>query len=134
MERQAAMQLLNTLAQGIDPHSGESFPADSPYQHPDTVRALHQAVEALAAPAPGRRSGAQGIPENAGKPWSDDEDRVLAEAFDAGKPITELAQSHRRTRAARPGTARGPFGAAERPFVAPVLRRPAEIAPFAPGM
>ena len=100
MERQAAMQLLNTLAQGIDPHSGESFPADSPYQHPDTVRALHQAVEALAAPAPGRRSGAQGIPENAGKPWSDDEDRVLAEAFDAGKPITELAQSHRRTRAA----------------------------------
>ena len=39
MERQAAMQLLNTLAQGIDPHSGESFPADSPYQHPDTVRA-----------------------------------------------------------------------------------------------
>ena len=48
MERQAAMQLLNTLAQGIDPHSGESFPADSPYQHPDTVRAL-QPKDQLAA-------------------------------------------------------------------------------------
>lgn len=100
MERQAAMHVLRTLAQGIDPHSGESFPADSPYQHPDTVRALYQAVEALAAPAPARRSGTQGIPENAGKPWSDDEDRALVEAFEAGTPIPELAQSHRRTRAA----------------------------------
>ena len=93
------------LAQGIDPHTGESFPADSPYQHPDTVRALFQAVQAMADPASAHSRPASGgassaAPENAGKPWSDAEDNALAAAFDTGRPIPELAQSHRRTRAA----------------------------------
>ena len=100
MEKQTAMHIVSTLAQGIDPHTGESFPADSPYQHPDTVRALFQAVQAMADATSGRPRPASGIPENAGKPWSDDEDQALAAAFDAGKPIPELAQDHRRTRAA----------------------------------
>jgi hypothetical protein len=100
MEKQAAMHILSTLAQGVDPHTGETFPADSPYQHPDTVRALFQAVQTMADPAGRSRPAAQGIPENAGKPWSDEEDKILAETFDAGTPIPELAQRHRRTRAA----------------------------------
>jgi hypothetical protein len=101
MEKQAAMHIVSTLAQGIDPHTGESFPADSPYQHPDTVRALFQAVQAMADPATARaRLPSAGIPENAGKPWSDEEDKTLADAFDTGRPIPELAQRHRRTRAA----------------------------------
>jgi hypothetical protein len=100
MEKQTAMHILSTLAQGVDPHTGESFAADSPYQHPDTVRALFQAVQAMSDPAGRTRPGGQSVPENAGKPWSDEEDNALAEAFDAGKPIPELAQSHRRTRAA----------------------------------
>ena len=101
MERQAAMHILSSLAQGIDPHTGETFPAGSPYQHPDTVRALFHAVQALAEPSSGRlRPAAEGIPENAGKPWSEEEDKALAEAFDAGHPLAELARRHRRTRAA----------------------------------
>ena len=101
MEKQAAMHIVSTLAQGIDPHTGESFPADSPYQHPDTVRALFQAFQAMAdAPSGRSRPASTGIAANAGKPWSDDEDQALGAAFDAGKPIPELAQSHRRTRAA----------------------------------
>jgi hypothetical protein len=105
MEKQAAMHIVVTLAQGIDPHTGESFPADSPYQHPDTVRALFQAVQAMADPASARaRAASSGAssraPENAGKPWSNAEDKVLAEAFDTGRTIAELAQSHRRTRSA----------------------------------
>jgi hypothetical protein len=100
MEKQTAVHILSTLAQGIDPHTGESFPADSPYQHPDTVRALFQALQALADPAGRTRPGAQALPENAGKPWSDEEDNALAAAFDAGKPVPELAECHRRTRAA----------------------------------
>ena len=101
MEKQAAMHIVGALAQGIDPHTGESFPAGSPYQHPDTVRALFQAVEAMAGAVPGRsRPPSAGLPENAGKPWSDGEDQALGAAFDAGKAIAELAQSHRRSRAA----------------------------------
>jgi len=101
MENQAALQIVQTLAQGIDPHTGETFPAESPYQHPDTVRALFQAAQALADPPAARsRPPHQGTPENAGKPWADDEDKALAEAFDAGRSIPELAEHHRRTRVA----------------------------------
>lgn len=100
MEKQAALQILDTLAQGVDPYTGESFPEDSPYQHPDTVRALFEAVRALADPASARARSASGLPENAGKPWSDEEDKALADAFDDGRTIPELAERHRRTRVA----------------------------------
>jgi hypothetical protein len=61
------------------------------------VRALFVALRALdapaAAPAAGkqRAAAAESAPSNSGKPWSDDEDKALAAAFDAGKQILELA-------------------------------------------
>lgn len=101
MEKQTALHIVQTLAQGIDPHTGETFPVDSPYQHPDTVRALFQAAQALAEPQTARtRVAAPGAPANAGKPWTDEEDSALAERFDAGRSIPELAAEHGRTRAA----------------------------------
>ena len=51
MERDKALGILKALADGIDPATGEQFPAGSPYQYPDTVRALYQAVHALEGPA-----------------------------------------------------------------------------------
>ncbi len=99
MEKQTAAHILQTLALGIDPHSGTAFPADSPYQHPDTVRALFQALQALnAAPPPGPNRSP--TPVNAGKPWAEDEDKTLVERFDAGQSLAELAQEHGRSRAA----------------------------------
>ena len=100
MESATALKIIQQLANGIDPHSGEVFRADSPYQHPDTVRALFTAVralEALSAPKQ-RAAGAENAPQNAGKPWSSDEDEALAGAFDAGKQIPELAAQHQRSR------------------------------------
>ena len=103
MEKAAALKILQQLADGIDPHTGKAFGADSPYQHPDTVRALFVALRALdapaAAPAAGKqRAAAESAPSNSGKPWSDDEDKALAAAFDAGKQILELATAHQRSR------------------------------------
>ena len=106
MEKAAAFKILQQLADGIDPHTGQVFGADSPYQHPDTVRALFVAVRALdassapAAPAPKQRAAAaaENSPSNSGKPWSDDEDKALAAAFDAGKKILDLATAHQRSR------------------------------------
>lgn len=104
MEKHTALHIVQTLAQGIDPHSGETFPADSPYQHPDTVRALFRAAQALADPSAvavrPRAATQQGVPTNAGKPWTAEEDHVLAERFDAGRTLAELASEHARTRAA----------------------------------
>ena len=100
MEKQAALKIIQQLANGIDPQSGEVFLADSPYQHPDIVRALFIAVRALEEqPASKQRAaGNENAPQNAGKPWSADEDQALASAFDAGKQIPELAAEHQRSR------------------------------------
>ena len=101
MERPAAVQILQALAQGVDPHTGECLPASGPYQHPDTVRALFHALEALTtAPATRLRPGPQAAPSNAGKPWSEAEDAALAAAFDAGQTVAAIAERHGRTRAA----------------------------------
>ena len=106
MEKAAALKILQQLADGTDPHTGKAFGADSPYQHPDTVRALFVALRALDAPAAtttpaGKQrtaAPAENAPSNSGKPWSDDEDKALAAAFDAGKQILELATAHQRSR------------------------------------
>ena len=100
MEKAAALTIIQQLANGIDPHSGEVFRADSPYQHPDTVRALFTAMQALdPQPAPRQRAaGAENAPQNAGKPWSSAEDETLAGAFDTGKTVPELAAQHQRSR------------------------------------
>ena len=105
MEKAAALKILQQLADGTDPHTGKAFGVDSPYQHPDTVRALFVALRALDAPAAAAPAGkqrtatpAENAPSNSGKPWSDDEDKALAAAFDAGKQILELATAHQRSR------------------------------------
>ena len=102
MERDKALGILKTLADGIDPNTGERFPAGSPYQDSDTVRALYYAVHALENPArTGERSATQkNQPENAGRPWSDEEDTQLGQAFESGKSILDLAQEHKRSRIA----------------------------------
>ena len=100
MEKAAALKILQQLADGVDPQTGEVFRADSPYQRAETVRALFIALHALEAPsAPKPRAAAgENAPQNSGKPWSDDEDSALAAAFDAGKKIPELAAQHQRSR------------------------------------
>ncbi|HET7158119.1 MAG TPA: hypothetical protein VFI62_03930, partial [Burkholderiales bacterium] len=52
MEQQHAARILHALANGIHPATGEVFAADSPYQHPDTVRALFEAMRVMTAGAP----------------------------------------------------------------------------------
>ena len=103
MEREHALKILNALANGVHPATGELFAADSPYQHPDTVRALMEAVRVMEGaprermPAE-RRSGE--IPANNFLRWTSEEEERLAAGFDAGKTPAELAQLHNRSRAA----------------------------------
>ncbi|MGW8183521.1 MAG: hypothetical protein ACWGMT_06150 [Burkholderiales bacterium] len=103
MEREQALNILSALANGVHPATGERFGADSPYQHPDTVRALYASINALqalhtAAPVREHKSGA--APSNRGTPWTREEEERLASAFDAGKSVEEIVRSHNRSRAA----------------------------------
>jgi hypothetical protein len=129
MDRTTALGILESLADGIHPATGQAMPADSPYQHADVIRALFHAVGVLRAlsepssapagdvPAASRTDLATSMPSgneaplspaaaprrgpgNSGKPWTTDEDEQLVAGFDAGQPIAALAQAHGRSKVA----------------------------------
>ena len=107
MEKESTLRILNALANGIHPATGEKFAADSPYQHPDTVRALFEAMRlvegstaATPAPAPAAERRPALPQSGSGSRWSPEEETRLAGAFDAGKTVDELARAHARSRAA----------------------------------
>ncbi len=96
MELEKAISIIKALSDGVDPYTGEQYPPDSPYQMPDTVRALNQAIAALEKQQ--KTSIRQkNLPTSAGKPWNDEEDDRLLEAYDTDTPINEISKIHGRT-------------------------------------
>jgi hypothetical protein len=96
MDSAQALAVVRSLANGVDPESGEIFPAESAYQRPQIVRALYEAANALERIDRFDRRRSQ-MPPKTGEPWTEDEDRKLLAAFDAGRALQELAASHERT-------------------------------------
>ena len=102
MELQIARQIIDTLAQGIHPVTGEAMPDDSPYNAPPVIRALHvvsRALEGMGGLPPDEppRGARKPAPPNAGKAWTAQEDAALETAFDAGIPVKQVAQELGRT-------------------------------------
>ena len=100
MEQQQALKILNALANGVHPATGEVFAADSPYQHPDTVRALFEAVRVLDRGEDDRKRKDSEVPSSTFVRWTPEEEERLAAGFDAGRTSAELAKLHNRSRAA----------------------------------
>ena len=96
MNQTEALQVVRSLANGVDPQTGEVFAPDSVYQRAETVRALFAAAQALEHAERFERRKAQ-LPPKTGEPWTEDEDRKLLAAFDAGRALAELASAHQRT-------------------------------------
>ncbi|MGQ7855235.1 hypothetical protein ACUN24_13455 [Pedobacter sp. WC2501] len=82
------LEILQALAAGTDPITGEVFPADSPYNQPEIIWALFFALNELEALA---EKGKQGLA------WGEEEDELLAERFSKSIKITQLAKLHSRT-------------------------------------
>lgn len=98
MDDSKALSIVSALANGVNPRTGEVFETDSPYQSADVIRALYVAVRALEMTNRTKaRTSRTHLPTNAGKPWSETEDRELLERFDAGLSLAQLAQAHDRT-------------------------------------
>lgn len=96
MEQAQALAIVRSLANGVDPETGEVFPAESAYQRPQTVRALYVAMQALERAERFERRRHL-LPAKTGAPWSEEEDRKLLAGFDGGRAISELAAAHERT-------------------------------------
>ena len=99
MEITKALGIIRTLADGIDPYTGEVYFATSPYQNPETVRALFTAINALEI-AQKKEKRKRALPDRAGQPWDDEETSRLIKKFEDGVPINELAVEHKRTKGA----------------------------------
>ncbi|MFL6691635.1 MAG: hypothetical protein ACJ8GO_01610 [Ramlibacter sp.] len=101
MELQTARAIIDTLAQGIHPVTGEAMAEDSPYNAPPVIRALFAVSQALEGGAPplAKRARPRGeLPANTGKAWSGDDDEQLRAGFLAGTPTKDLAAALGRTR------------------------------------
>jgi hypothetical protein len=99
MDEAKALSVVAALANGINPLTGEVLAADSPYQSSTIVRALYVAIRALEQSARRRTRPRTGMPDNAGKLWTEEEDGRLLATFDEGQSIGDLARMHGRTQA-----------------------------------
>lgn len=91
-----SIRIVELLANGVNPQTGEVFPMDSPYQDTQSIRALFTALRALERQRATKKRR-QSLPLNAGNPWTSDEEQRLVSKFDAGTPIEDLARLHGRT-------------------------------------
>src|SRR5688572_15285329 len=96
MDQTQALAIVRSLANGVDPAGGEVFAQDSAYQRPQVGIALCEAAAAIERIARFERLRSQ-MPQKTGEPWSEEEDRKLLAAFDAGRALQELAAAHERT-------------------------------------
>ncbi|WP_394265851.1 hypothetical protein [Anaerotignum sp.] len=94
MDTSKARELLSILADGIDPFTGEILPEDHVCNEPDMIRALHLAVQQLGN---AKTNTTRYRPENAGKPWSEEDDRILCEMFEQGCKRKEMKEYFKRT-------------------------------------
>ena len=108
MEIRKAQRIVEILAHGVDPTTGEAFAEDSPYNEALIIRALftvHEFVRRARTPPMSaderRRENVElGRPRNYGLPWTEDARALVATAFQDGKAIAELAATFERTQGA----------------------------------
>lgn len=91
MNTTIAIAIVSSLANGVDPATGAVYPAESPYQQPDVIRALYVALRAL------EKTKHREPRDNIGKPWTEEQDTKLRQMFDDGHPPTFMAQALGRT-------------------------------------
>ena len=91
MDITRAREIIGALAEGIDPTTGEVLPNDHVCNKGEVVRALYVALDTMTA-KPKRNQ-----PENAGKPWTPEDEHLLREMYVSGTPKKEICQTLKRT-------------------------------------
>lgn len=92
MDIHRAREIISTLAEGIDPLTGEVLPSGHVCNQGEIVRAFYALLKATDMVAEKQQ------PENAGKPWTTDLDKELRERFESGESVSALGKHFGRTR------------------------------------
>lgn len=123
MQQSEAIQILQRLVDGFDPHTGEELPINNPIRHLKTARALRLALKAMQGVdimSPVQLELAEEnaadatvaivrsitsnrkkiLPARVGEAWTKHEDEELAEQYDSGMAIEDMAEKHGRTHGA----------------------------------
>ncbi len=96
MDQQQAKEMLETLANGVNPVTGEVLPPEDSCSQAEVVWALHTAIAALTKP----EKPVKAPPKNAGAAWRDDEVQQLLQEHEAGMTATQIGKLHGRSRGA----------------------------------
>lgn len=100
MNLESALPIIKALADGINPVTGEAYSEEllraSIFGEPRVLRALFTAVDLMQREVDRERRKAR-LPANFGKPWDEVEEQFLRTAFNAAKPIREMATALQRT-------------------------------------
>ena len=99
MSPNEAKSIIEALANGVDPETGEVLSAQSVFNNPQVIRALFIATKALDGLTK-REQRKKTLPDKAGMAWSKLEDSELLSDFDVGRSIKDIAAKHGRTEGA----------------------------------
>lgn len=94
MEIERATKLLASLADGVNPLTGELLPDDDSCNQVEIVRAIHAVLSNIKA---AKSKAKKSQPENAGKPWTEEDERLLCRMYDAGNSKKDICQYFKRT-------------------------------------
>ena len=86
-----AKEILEGLADGVNPLTGEVLPEEDSCNQPEIIRALHSVLNALSEKKP------RPHPENAGRPWTAEDDELLCQMYDTGKSRKEICEYFKRS-------------------------------------
>ena len=112
MGMDAHLKVIEALANGVDPTTGEVLANESPYNNPEVIRALFSVIKHLHKPikkqsevktTPEQKQAENiknNLPKNAGLPWTQEQKSTLAEFFTMGESIALLAEKFGRSRGA----------------------------------
>ncbi len=100
MDQEKAYSIIDALANGIDPNTGEYFPEGSPYNNPDVIRALFYVLRNKPTPKKQKKSLeekqqeniSRGLPKNYGLPWVDETVKYVISQYQANTSIDVIAQ------------------------------------------
>ncbi|EOX4963881.1 MULTISPECIES: hypothetical protein [Vibrio] len=100
MDQEKVYSIIDALANGIDPNTGEYFPEDSPYNHPDVIRSLFyvlrnkpiQKKQKKSLEEKQQENISKGLPKNYGLPWTDETVEYVISQYHTNTSIDVIAQ------------------------------------------
>ena len=93
MDIARAKELLSVLADGINPLTGEVLPAEDSCNQVEIVRAIHKVLCNFDS----KEKPNKVLPENAGKPWTPEDEATLCRMYDAGRSRKDICTYFKRS-------------------------------------